>query len=180
MMNRLLKIVLVVSFISSTSLAYSNSNESGLLDFRLKKLFNQRKESLTKHEGLPIVMVFFEERCGWCLKLMQDLNAIQNQCPNMLQPIAIGIDTGSLHGLKKLARKAAVTYPVYIATDSLLAGIGGVEATPYTLFADKNGAYKGRLRGYIPTSKLLSLVSQQFSVESNLAEGCLEKFNVAS
>lgn len=176
MIKLLFKTFLAICFLLLTQAAYSNSNGSGLLDYRLKNLFNQRSVSLTKYQGLPIAMVFFEEGCGWCLKLMMDLEAIQGQCPNMVQPIAVGIDTGSIHGLKKLARKAAISFPVFLASDSLLAGIGGVEATPYTLFADKRGGYKGRLRGYVSKSKLLDIMGQRFELERVKVANCQKLF----
>ncbi len=123
------------------------------LDFRLEALRSGATETLDRLTGKPTFLVFFEPRCRWCAKQIEALQALREGCSKRFRAVAIGVH-GDRAGYRRFLRRAEVELPAYRASPQLVAAIGGVPATPYSLFLEADGTPSHRLRGAIPAPKL--------------------------
>jgi hypothetical protein len=130
------------------------------LDFRLEELRSAEMEALDRFIGTPSFVVFFEPRCSWCAKQIATLEKLQESCPGQFCALAIGVH-GDLPGYRRFVRRAAVGLPAYRGSAQLKAAIGGVPATPYTLFLDAGGKPTHRLRGAISAPQLRRWLADQ-------------------
>lgn len=130
-----------------------------LLEYALKDLNTGRSEALLQFQGKPVIISFFEPECPWCFKQLQDLEQMQLDCQQMIQPLAIGVN-GRPAGLKQLFARTRVKFPAFIASNRMLADIGGVPATPISVFIDQEGKLLGAVRGYKPLPEIYALLEQ--------------------
>lgn len=84
---------------------------------------------------------------------------MQQDCQQMIQPLAIGVN-GRPVGLKQLFARTRVKFPAFIASNRMLADIGGVPATPISVFIDQEGKLLGAVRGYKPLPEIYALLEQ--------------------
>lgn len=135
------------------SLISASAKAASLLDFNLPSLQSSQQVSLEKYRGQLVLLSFFEPDCSWCYRQMKAFNRIEQACPEHIQPLAVGIN-GKPRELRRELRRAKVKFPAFSGTSELLAAVGKVPATPWTLVADGNGTVISTLRGYIPLEKL--------------------------
>ncbi|PLW69618.1 peroxiredoxin family protein [Pseudohalioglobus lutimaris] len=134
-----------------------------LLDFELRSLGEPGRHSLDQYQGAPLLLMFFEPECSWCYRQFKVLNKLYAQCPGEFRPVAVGVN-GSRRELLAEYRRVRPAFPAYQASSKLLAAIGGVPATPFTLMADGSGKPLGWLRGYMPEDELRPLLRQQLNM----------------
>ena len=115
---------------------------------------------MERFRGAPILMMFFEPECGWCLRQFKVLDKVQEDCKGAVRPVAVGIN-GSRQELLSEHRRINPDIPTYQASSGLLGAIGGVPATPYTVIADNEGQPLGWLRGYVTEEQLRPLILEQ-------------------
>lgn len=139
---------------------------ASLLDFELRSLSAPERHTLEQYQGAPMLMMFFEPECSWCARQFRVLDKLQAECEGSFNPIAVGIN-GSRRELLEEYRKQSPAIPTYQASSRLVAVVGGVPATPFTLVADAQGQPLGWLRGYMSEEKLRVIVEQQ------LGENCV-------
>lgn len=131
-----------------------------LLDYELKRLDAPEVEPLRQFQGKPVLMMFFEPDCSWCFRQVRTLNALAERCPNGFQALAVGVNGNRSH-LKKELRRLRPDFPAFEASPALLAALGGVPATPFTLLGDANGSYLNWTRGYLPEQDLEQFLAAQ-------------------
>ncbi len=125
-----------------------------LLAYELKRLDTVATEDLKQFRGKPVLMMFFEPDCTWCLRQAREIEQVTKRC-NGVQSIVVGAN-GSRTALKMWLRRMAVDAPAYQISKRLSQDIGGVATTPITLVADATGAYQGFLRGYKKIDELVA------------------------
>lgn len=130
------------------------------LHFQLEELRSGEQHHLARFAGSPLFLIFFEPRCPWCAKQISTLQGLLERCPNKLRAVAVGVH-GDLPGYRRFLRRAQVEIPAYRASPQLQAAIGGVPATPYTLFLDATGRPTHRLRGAIAAPQLSQWLAAQ-------------------
>ena len=131
------------------------AEQPGLLDFELKSLEQPEIHSLSRYQGKPVVMVFFQPECNWCLKQVRAINALSEQCD--IEAIAVGFG-GNRVTLQRELRRLRPAFPAYQASPLLIEELGGVVATPITLLGDANGNFLNWSRGYLQGQQLLDLM----------------------
>ncbi len=127
------------------------SGQPSLLDFELKSLEAPETHHLERYAGAPVLMVFFKPDCSWCFRQVRAFNTYMETCN--VTPIAVGVN-GDRRALKKAVRTLRPNFPAYQASAGLLAALGEVPATPFTLVSQPDGEFATWLRGYIPLERL--------------------------
>ena len=148
-------ISLVVLLTTSVSLA----TEQVYL-YSLKALRLNAKFSLASLSDKPKVAVVFQPNCAWCIKQAADLARLQNECSGEFETVLIG-SRAKRQALKRELRHFSDETPALQADPQFIRQIGGVEATPVTLFFDQAGNLLGRKQGYLPVTKLRQAIAIQ-------------------
>lgn len=130
-------------------------DSASLLDFTLKNLREPEFHTLTKYEGKPVLVTFFQPECNWCAKQVRAINKLQEQCD--IEAILIGVG-GNRVELRRELRRLRPAFPAYQASPELIEALGGVPATPVTLFGDAEGNFLNWSRGFLPGQKLQELM----------------------
>jgi thioredoxin-related protein len=149
--------LLLVLFLALPGMA---TGAPSLLDFRLGDIRSGEMRSLQEFQGRRTFLVFFEPDCPWCVKQMRALEELGQQCPERIQTVTAGVH-GKLPEYRRLLRVAGTDQPAFMASNRLVAAIGGVTATPYTLFLDARGQPTHRLQGYIPAPEMRVWLEEQ-------------------
>lgn len=149
-----------VVWAATLSLPANAGTEQSLFDFRLGDLRSGEIRTLEGYRGTPTFLVFFEPGCPWCVKQMRALEELGAACPGRIQTLTAGVH-GNLPEYRRLIRMAGTDHPAFVASDRLVAAIGGVPATPYTLFLDRKGQPTHRLRGLVPAPELRTWLAAQ-------------------
>ena len=161
-LNRYLSRIVLIAALGgySSSPGAASPTAQSPLNFQLEELRSAEMESLESFAGSPIFLVFFEPRCSWCAKQIAALQDLLERCPGQFRAVALGVHS-DIPGYRRFLRRAEVELPAYRASPKLQAAIGGVPATPYTLFLDAAGKPTHRLRGAIDTAQLSHWLAEQ-------------------
>ncbi len=124
-----------------------------LFDLALPSLSGPETIELADYRGRFLLLTFFEPDCGWCLRQLRALESLQGRCGDGLQPLAAGVRGRDL-ALRKELRRARVTFPAGRASGELLALVGEVPATPWTLLLGPAGEVVATLRGFVREEQL--------------------------
>ena len=159
----------VIWLMFSVSLPSHAAGTDSLLNYALKNLNTGRLEPLQEFSGKPVIISFFEPECSWCFKQLKDLEKLSHRCDQAIQPLAIGVN-GATPELKQLFARTRVSFPAFVASKRLQADIGGIPATPISVFIGAQGQLLGATRGYKPLPELYELLSQvEIPVSENLS-----------
>lgn len=139
--------------------ACSASSTSSLFGYQLRSLEAPVTDSLDAYRGKPVIMLFFQPECSWCLKQVRAVNRLPADCRASFNALAIGVN-GDRKALKQELRRLRPDFPAYQANPALLDAIGGVPATPFALLGDANGEFHNWMRGYIPQSRLVDSLAE--------------------
>ena len=122
------------------------AEDSDLLAYTLPALTESAPPlDLATLRGRPVVLLFFEPGCHWCLKQMEVLSELAK--PYNLRVVAVGVH-GTPRELRRWAGRSASSFPLTIATPELLDAVRGIPATPYLLMTDERGRLTRRFRGF--------------------------------
>ncbi len=120
------------------------------------------KVSLARYHGQPVVVEFWSSTCGACLVMMQAWQKYEQQHPQKMAFIGVGIEKPTI-SLEALAKKLNVS--LLLGRDQL--GITQeryqVDVTPTTFFIDKQGIVRHIHIGYSNTMDLdhyVNLINQ--------------------
>ena len=130
-----------------------------LLEFELRSLDQPEAHALERYEGKPVIMVFFEPECSWCLRQVRAINEIDEMCGDEFDALAIGVNA-TRAALQKELRRLRPNFPAYQASPELLESLGGIPATPISLLGDARGEFVSWARGYKKVDELLSLMRE--------------------
>ena len=61
-----------------------------LLGFELRSLQAPEVHSLERYRGRPLLMVFFQPECTWCLRQFKAINQLSKSCESGFEAVAIG------------------------------------------------------------------------------------------
>ncbi|WP_051252580.1 TlpA family protein disulfide reductase [Ferrimonas kyonanensis] len=140
------------------ALATASSEAPQLLEFEHRNLRSGEVTDLTHLAGQPVVMMFFEPDCSWCIKQARILDKLQQQQHNSFIPVMLGVH-GNRLALKRALFDLGVSLPAYQASRALEREMGGIPATPILLVADKQGHYLRYFRGLTTPEQLIPLLS---------------------
>ena len=152
-MARTRRYVLASVALSALGAVHAAGGQASLLEFELKSLHEPVVHSLSRYQGKPVLMLFFQPDCNWCLRQVRAINELNEQCEGGFEAVAVGV-RGSRGELRKELRRIRPDFPAYQASPRLLEALGGVETTPLMLVGDDEGDLVTWLRGFIATDRL--------------------------
>ncbi len=125
-------------------------------DFRLESVGGEFI-SLGDLKGKEFLLVFFNSRCGFCKKEMQDLVELARVGKEI---IAIAIWGDEKDDLIEFARELGVDFPILIDKNDEIAGKYFIKGTPTNFLVDKNGVIVEKHRGYAPRIELERILKE--------------------
>ncbi|MGM0411876.1 MAG: TlpA family protein disulfide reductase [Pseudomonadota bacterium] len=108
----------------------------------------------------PALVVLFEPRCPWCVRQLRAVDRLTTACPEAIRAVGVGIH-GDRPGYRRVLRAAEVELPAVGGSEGLVAAVGEVPATPWTLFVNEEDRVTHRLRGYVRLPDLLPWLAAQ-------------------
>ena len=99
------------------------------------------------------VLVLFEPECTWCFKQVRVLNRLQQQCASF-RAAGVGVN-GSRRALLAEVRRLRADFPLYEASQALLADLGQIPGTPLMIYIDQSGQFENFSRGFQSESLLI-------------------------
>ena len=136
----------------------ADSTAPSLLDFELRSLAEPEMHSLERYQGKPVLLVFFQPDCNWCLKQFRVVNELGSQCDNF-EAIAVGIH-GNRKDLREELRRLRPRFPAYQASPHLLDALGDLATTPLVLLGDQDGSFINWYRGYAAKAELKTFMAE--------------------
>lgn len=125
------------------------------VNFSLKNLKSGDRENIIKNNGRITIAMVYQPDCPWCKKQGLTMASLMSACPEKVNFTLIG-NKGDRRQLKRELKHFDRNLPALQADNAFLRSIGGIAASPTTLFYDENGNLLIKRRGYIEP--------QQFSV----------------
>ena len=129
----------------------------GFFEYSQVDLGSAEAVQLTSNQSELYVVLFFEPNCSWCFKQTQVLNQYLRHCSNAVQIYGLGVN-GNRQELKAESWRLRARFPLYMASDELIADLGKVDATPLTILFDDQGQVVTYVKGYLPYKKWLSFL----------------------
>lgn len=127
-----------------------------LADFALETVEDEKKMiQLSQYKKTPLFVTFFNSGCGFCQTMMEDLKCVKEKLPGKVDAIAVGID-GERKAMKKYIKKQKLTFKAVIGNKEFEKRVGGVDATPYTLFLDSHGNLIGKTYGTMDCTDIVA------------------------
>ena len=157
-MTRALLLVLCLLAFAGDGFVHAAEPSPSLLEFELRSLDEPEVHSLTRFAGKPLLMLFFEPDCNWCLRQVRAVNKLSTTCDGDFAAIAVGTG-GSRAELKRELRRSRPAFPAYQVSPRLFDALGGIEATPLILVGGADGAFVTHVRGYTPAESLLETLN---------------------
>jgi thiol-disulfide isomerase/thioredoxin len=114
--------------------------------------------------GKVVLINFWATWCGYCVKEMPMLVALQERYRDQLVIVGLSTDTIPAVEVKAFARQAHLNYPVAIAGADVQAAFGGVSGLPMTFVVNPEGGIVQRHVGLLDPV----LTEQEVRVLSNL------------
>ncbi|MGB1197923.1 MAG: TlpA family protein disulfide reductase [Thalassotalea sp.] len=124
----------------------------------LKKISSIKAKPTEYRSELATIALVYQPDCSWCKKQGQWLAKVQQQCANQVNLALIG-NKGSKRQLKRELQHFDRRLPAYLANKAFLRSIGGVAASPTTLFFDKEGKLLAKKRGFIEPKQFINAVA---------------------
>jgi thioredoxin-related protein len=101
----------------------------------------------------PKIMMLFEPNCRFCAQQRRQMELLQRYCL-AVDHWLVGIN-GTERALKQQWQAWQTRLPLYAADSTWLRQIGGVDATPTTLFVSANNQLIAKHRGMLSQQQLL-------------------------
>ncbi len=149
----------MLSLVGVNTANAKSTNSVVPLSSEFKNLATGKHEQLVANTNVASVVMIFQPDCAWCKKQGKLLASVKSQCQQRVNLSLLGYK-GSTAALKRELKHFDKSLPAYKARQSFLRQIGGVKASPTTLFYDKQGQLLAKKRGYITPEVLQAALSQ--------------------
>jgi len=147
---------IILMLIFSTSIKASSKISS----HQMKLLQKVGKTSLSQLSSKAKVVVIYQPECHWCKKQIADLVQLQHQCRGSFDTVLVGARSNQFK-LKSELRYFEGDFPALLANRQFLRDIGGVKATPVSLFFNEKNVLIGKKQGYLPEEQMRKIVDLQ-------------------
>lgn len=121
--------------------------------YSLKNLHSGKRSPLIKHNGRITVSMVFQPDCSWCKKQGKTFTTLMEKCSKIINLSLIG-NKGERHQLKRELRHFDRNITAYQADHGFLREIGGIAASPTTLFFNSNGDLIGKKKRIYRAEKI--------------------------
>ncbi|MGC8615682.1 MAG: TlpA family protein disulfide reductase [Desulfurella sp.] len=121
---------------------------------------NGQKTNVDNFKGKIVVMTFFDVGCYYCQKEVPTLNKLYELYgKNQKNVVVIGVDPfDHVDQIRAFASQFGVKYPLYWGNYSQTTPLGGIFATPTSIFIDKKGIPRVRVPGKISESDFIEII----------------------
>ncbi|MGB9755878.1 MAG: TlpA family protein disulfide reductase [Desulfurella sp.] len=121
---------------------------------------NGKQTNVANFKGKVVVMTFFDISCYYCQKEVPTLNKLYELYgKNQKDVVIIGVDPfDHVEQIKLFGEQFSVKYPLYWGNYAQTAPLGGVFATPTSIFIDKQGVPKVRVPGQIGERDFIEII----------------------
>jgi len=135
----------------------SFASEVYMLDFQMRTLSKKEQVlDLNTYKGKYLFMTFIKGDCEWCEKQLKAFNTLlksEHSSDIQVVAVALGEDTELLK-----AKTNEAEFPVLCASKHLLASVGKINMTPYTLVSDTKGNFRTKIVGYQTADQIESII----------------------
>ena len=126
--------------------------------FELKDL-NGRTVRLSDFKGNIVLLNFWATWCAPCRVEMPDLVKLQNEYQSKgLQIVGVTYPDYTRAGVRHLARRLKLNYPILLGTGELAVQYGVSEALPTTIVIDREGQIRARILGILEPDEFEQIV----------------------
>ncbi|OSS43094.1 hypothetical protein DESAMIL20_202 [Desulfurella amilsii] len=121
---------------------------------------NGQRANVSNFKNKIVVMTFFDIGCYYCQKEVPTLNKLYELYgKNQKNVIVIGVDPFDHIGqIRAFASQFGVKYPLYWGNYAQTAPLGGIFATPTSIFINKQGISKVRVPGQIGEQDFIEII----------------------
>ena len=126
-----------------------------------------KKQSLNT-DSKPMITMIYQPACPWCKRQSETLAKLVAGCAEHLTINIVGYK-GSKQTLKRELKHYSKYIPAYLANNAFLREVGGIKASPTTLFYNEKGQLVSKQRGFIENIKLLQAASILTEQQCNLS-----------
>ncbi len=121
---------------------------------------NGQRANVENFKGKIVVLTFFDINCYYCQKEVPTLNRLYELYgKNKKNVVIIGVDPfDHIEQIREFAREFGVVYPLYWGNYNQTYPIGGIFATPTSIFINKQGAPKVRVPGQIGEQDFIEII----------------------
>lgn len=145
--------------------AFAQAQDTHINEYQLKVLrppallaAPEKNIQLTPVEAKPMITMIYQPKCPWCKRQSKTLAKIVEDCSDHITVNIVGYK-GDKKTLKRELKHYAPILPAYLANKRFLRDVGGVKASPTTLFYNAKGQLITKQRGFIETKKLINAAS---------------------
>jgi peroxiredoxin len=149
-MTRIVFLIFAVAGIAlSTFGQQATSQQEPAPAFELKDI-NRRTVRLSDFKGKVVLLNFWATWCAPCRAEMPDLVKLQNEYRSKgLQVVGMTYPAYTRAGVRHLARRLKLNYPILLGTGGLAVQYGVSEALPTTIVIDREGQIRARILGIL-------------------------------
>lgn len=121
---------------------------------------NGQRANVSQFKGKIVVITFFEIDCYYCQKEVPTLNKLYELYgKNQKNVVIIGVDPfDQIEQIRAFAFQFGTRYPLYWGNYAQTASIGGIFGTPVSIFIDKQGIPKVKVRGKIGEQDFIEII----------------------
>lgn len=142
--------IVAIIFFTNTSFAF-NLNLIGT---------NGKQTNVENFKGKIVIMTFFDINCYYCQKEVSTLNKLYELYgKNQKDIVVIGVDPfDHIEQIKSFAQQYGVKYPLYWGNYAQTSSLGGIFATPTSIFVNKYGIAKVKVPGQIGEQDFIEII----------------------
>lgn len=121
---------------------------------------NGKRANVENFKGKIVVMTFFDINCYYCQKEVPTINKLYELYgKNQKNVVVIGVDPfDHIEQIKSFADQFGVKYPLYWGNYAQTSSIGGIFATPTSIFVNKHGIAKVKVPGQIGEQDFIEII----------------------
>ena len=121
-----------------------------MVQFKLNSLTDNKMLDSKQLEGQVLLVTFFAIWCPPCIEEIPSFIALQKIYSSKgFSVLAFSVDEGDPDPLYRLIEKYGINYPVLLADNNVVSGVGGVTGIPVTYLVNRKGKIIKKYLGYV-------------------------------
>lgn len=144
-----MKSLLVAMFVMASAVCFAAGFQAGdqIVDFKLPTVDGKMMSTADMRAGKPVILKFGATWCGWCNKMVPQLNKVVDRFRKDVVVIDIDIKEDATT-VKEHNAKMGAKFITLVDKDGVVAGQYLVQGIPVVIVADANGKVLLRQDGY--------------------------------
>ena len=121
-----------------------------MVQFRQESLTDKAVLDSRQLESQVLLVTFFASWCPPCIQEIPTFIDLQKSYSGKgFSVVAFSMDEGDPAPLHKLIEKYGINYPVLLADETVIRGVGGVTGIPVTFLVNRKGEIVTKYLGYV-------------------------------